>query len=548
MIELFEHQVAATPDADAVVCGDTRLTYAELDALAARVARSLTADGLAPEEPVALAVPPSADMIAAVLGVLKAGGAYLPLHAAWPPARCAEILAEARVRFRIDAIAPVDQPADQPAAPPTPGTGDRLAYVVYTSGSTGTPKGVQVERRNVTALLAAVRALVPFGPGDTVLAVSPLAFDMSVLDIFLPLCTGGRLAIADDDERMDPHAVARLLDEHEVTFMVATPTMLGALVESGWAGRPGLRVGAGGEVLPGPLACALLTRATEVWNVYGPTETTYAATFHRVLPADCDGPVPLGNPLAGAHVAVCGPDGEPVPPGATGEIVIGGTGVSRGYLGRPDLTAERFSDTADGRRYRTGDLGRFRPDGVLEYLGRADGQVKVNGLRIELGEIESVLAAVPDAGQVAATVRHGRLAAYYTGAASPADFPAYARMRLPGYMVPVSVTRVPALPLLPNGKTDRDALPDPERAPEPERAEAPVASAVARIWSDLLGVAVGRDDDFVGAGGSSVMLYRLRNRYHAEFGVAVPIRDLLEHPTVAQQARLIEKGLSDASR
>ncbi|MCF2526703.1 non-ribosomal peptide synthetase [Yinghuangia soli] len=581
MISMFERHVAATPDAEAVVGGGVRLTYAELDALAERVAQALTADGsptgsadpavsvvaelhrpvagaLTAQEPVAIAVPPSAAMIAAVLGVLKAGGAYLPLHQAWPPARRSEILREAGVRFAVGALDDTVVAALAGGAPSAVaeagGAEDALAYVIYTSGSTGTPKGVQVERGNVTALLSAVQSLVPVGPGDTVLCVSPLAFDMSVVDIFLPLCHGGRLVVATEDERLDPHALARLVDAYDVTFMVATPTMLGALVESGWAGRPGLRVGAGGEVLPGPLARALSTRVTEVWNVYGPTETTYAATFHQVTAADFDGPVPLGRPLAGARVAVCDADGNPVPTGETGEIVVGGTGVSRGYLGRPELTAERFTATPDGRCYRTGDLGRLRPDGVLEYLGRADGQVKVNGLRIELGEIESVLAAVPGAGQVAAAVRGDRLAAYCTGAADPAALLAHARTLLPAYMVPAAVTRVAALPLLPNGKTDRDALPWRVALPLPEPADPdsavpdPVTSAVGRIWQDLLGVPAAPEDDFVDAGGSSLMLYRLRNRFHTEFGVTIPMRDLLDHSTIAQQARLIEKGLTDARR
>lgn len=590
MIELFEWQVTATPRAEAVVSGDTRLTYAELNELAERVAECLRTgvapdgiglhrsgiDGpLRPEEPVGITVPPSAGMVAALLGVLKAGGAYLPLHPAWPPARQRHILREAGVRFVLTSVPTSRVSGGLPvsAAHREPG----LAYVIYTSGSTGTPKGVQVEASSVVALGDAVRRLIPFGPGDTTLNVSPLSFDMSVVDVFLPLCTGGRLAIADAEERLDPRAITRLLDEHSVTWFVTTPSMLGALVESGWAGQKGLRIGAGGEPLPGPLARSLLSRCEEVWNIYGPTETTYAATFHRVTADDCDGTVPLGLPLAGADVTVCGPERKSVAPGMVGEIVIGGTGVSRGYLGRPDLTAERFVESPKGRVFRTGDLGRRRPDGVLEYLGRADGQVKINGLRIELGEIECVLADAPDAGQVVAAVREGRLYAYHTGPADARDLLAHARARLPGYMVPAAVVQLAELPLSLNGKVDRARLPEPQRprrvapdgiaadrapdgiaadaapdgtasdaVPDSTTADASLdgtAAEVTRIWRDLLGTEAGPDEDFVSAGGNSLQLYKLRNRIRTDFGLTLSFRELLDHPTIADQARLIEKGM-----
>ncbi|MFP2934500.1 amino acid adenylation domain-containing protein, partial [Pyxidicoccus sp. 3LG] len=434
------------------------------------------------------------DWVVGLLGVLKAGGAYVPLDPGFPPERLAFMLRDASTpvlvtqsallpRLRAeDAVRAVCLDTDAalleqeaPALPFRPVEPTSTAYVLYTSGSTGTPKGVQVPHGAVARFLSAMRERPGLSASDVLVAVTTLSFDIAVLELFLPLSMGARVVVAGRDEATDGGRLATLLDAAGATALQATPSTWRLLLESGWKGRR-LKALCGGEALPRELAVELAERCGEVWNLYGPTETTVWSTVHDVAPPPMEGPVPIGRPIPGTRAYVLDARGQPVPPGVPGELHLGGEGVARGYLGRPALTAERFVpapfDTAPGARmYRTGDVVRWRVDGTLEYLGRADQQVKLRGYRIEPGEVEVALRQHPAVHEAVAVVREDapgdrRLVAYVvtaTPAPSAADLRDFARQRLPEYMVPAAYVSLVALPLTPNGKVDRKALPAPGR-------------------------------------------------------------------------------------
>ncbi|MEU3255504.1 amino acid adenylation domain-containing protein [Streptomyces sp. NPDC006997] len=559
-------RITADADQVAVSSGSEHLTYGQLRARADEIAARLGATGVTPGSRVAVALPRGPELVAALLGVLRAGAAYVPLDPAHPAARTRLVLDDAApcallTTSALHAGLPADGiPAvlllDAPAGPP-PRVGppgfprpDDPAYVVYTSGSTGRPKGVVVPHRALTNLLLATADTPGLRADDVLAAVTTVSFDIAALELFLPLVTGARVEIVPADEAADGERLAARLNASGATVLQATPSTFRLLLDAGW--HPGGRrftVLCGGEALPSDLAAALTGTGADVWNMYGPSETTVWSTTHRVR-GDED-PVPLGRPLANTVVRVAGPDGGPRPLGATGELWIGGAGLADGYLGRPELTAERFVDRADGRWYRTGDLARYRADGRLEFLGRGDFQVKLRGFRIELGEIESVLAGHPAVREAVVQVREDvpgdpRLAAYLVLHQEPredtvAAVRAHAAAALPAPMVPASLTVLDALPLTANRKVDRAALPAPGATAVPHRSAVPPRThaerEVARVWCDVLGLdTVSVHDDFFALGGHSLLAARAAARLRARCGIDLPARAVFQHPVLADLA------------
>jgi len=579
LLDEFAARVRETPAAVAVRCGDRRLTYAELAALAARAADRLRAAGLAPEARVGVCVERSPELVAALLGVMAAGAAYVPLDPGYPQERLEHMIADAglgavvtqrSLRDRLpvpDGVPVLDVaalaaeaggPRDLPAAPAL----DRLAYVIYTSGSTGRPKGVAISHRALGNLLHAMRTGLGFTSADVLGALTPVSFDIAALELFLPLTVGASVVVYDRAAALDPWLLAGRLGPDGITVLQATPVTWRQLVRSGWPGLPRLTALCGGEALPESLASELRPRTGALWNVYGPTETTIWSTASRVEA----GPVSIGGPIANTVLHVLDPRLRPVPVGVCGELHIGGAGLARGYLGRPDLTAERFvpdpvSGTPGARLYRTGDLVRRRADGGLEFRGRADHQVKVRGHRIELGEVEAALKRDPAIADAAVAVLADgaggdELAAYVVwrpGAATgAAPVLAAAREILPDYMVPSTVTALPELPLTPNGKVDRRALPRPRRGgaavalPAPPRT--PVERAVAGIWQEVLGAgALAAGQNFFDAGGHSLLLVQVHRRLQEAFGTSVTLVELFGHPTIRGMAEVVAGGAGAAS-
>ncbi|MCF3184427.1 amino acid adenylation domain-containing protein [Streptomyces polychromogenes] len=570
----FEERAAAHPGRPAVRCAGRETTYGELDAQADRIAGRLRALGVRPGESVAVLMDRSADLVATCLGILKAGAAYLPLDARAPHARTEAVLTAAGA-----AVLVTDVPDGEPvpagprhvlrpdgrsaaeagtAGPSGPdGHPDALAYLMYTSGSTGTPKGVAVSHREVVALATDRRWRG--GAHERVLFRSPHAFDASTYELWVPLLNGGLVVVVPPGE-LDVDALARLMAEEEVTGTFLTATLFNVLAD-----RCLPALGTLHEVMTGGEAASpsMVRRVREacprttVTNAYGPTETTtFAATFAvgpgQEAPA---GQVPIGRPLDGTRLHVLDERLGLVPPGVTGELYIAGAGLAQGYLGRPGLTAERFVACPYGppgsRMYRTGDLARWSADGQVEYLGRADRQVKIRGLRIEPAEIEHVLAGHPAVGQAAVTVvdtaAGPALAGYAvpaegTPAPGPGELREHLRARLPDYMVPATLTLLDAFPVTANGKTDLAALP----APDPATAGTAGAHqeprtdderALCAIWEQVLGAApIGVHDSFFDLGGHSLLATRLLAEVRDRFGGAVTIRQFFTGPTVAELA------------
>ena len=426
------------------------------------------------------------------------------------------------------------------------------AYVIYTSGSTGTPKGVVVTQRGMVNFVAAMAARFPLGTRDRLLAVTTVSFDIHVLELYLPLLAGASVVVAGPQTVRDPAALAGLIRQAEVTIMQATPALWQALLAEYAQATAGLRMLAGGEMLPPALAARMRELAAQTANMYGPTETTvWSTTASAGLGRD---PEPIGTPVLNTRVYVLDSWLAPVPAGVTGELYIAGAGLARGYLGRAALTAERFVACPFGgpgeRMYRTGDLARWTPDGQLVFCGRADEQVKIRGFRIEPGEVEAVLAAHPEVARAAVTVREDvaggkRLAGYvvpFGGADAARDGLAarvreHAAGRLPDYMVPAAVMVLDALPLTANGKVDRGALPAPDYAAAAGGGRGPQTVAeeiVCGLFADVLGLeSVGPEDDFFALGGHSLLAVRLASRVRAVLGVEVPVRAVFEAPTPA---------------
>ncbi|HLL45460.1 MAG TPA: amino acid adenylation domain-containing protein, partial [Longimicrobiaceae bacterium] len=524
--ELFADQAARTPDATALVFAGRGLTYAELEARSAGVAHHLRRLGVGPESRVGLHLERGPGMVAALLGILRAGGAYLPLDPAYPAERLAYMLQDSgasvlltqpHLRERLPefagAVVELDGSGEREAGSaeePLPAAGslppaaspENLAYVIYTSGSTGRPKGVAVPHRAVVNFLASMRERPGLSPADTLLALTTLSFDIAALELLLPLVTCARVVLADRESASDGTLLREAVAASGATVLQATPAGWRMLLEAGWQGTPALKALCGGEALPRELADRLLPRAGELWNLYGPTETTVWSTLERVEPAS--GAVGIGRPIANTQVYLLDARLEPTPAGVPAELYVGGAGVTRGYLGRPELTAERFVPDAFGaeagaRLYRTGDRVRWRPDGKLEYLGRTDQQVKVRGFRIEPGEVEAALAALPEVRECLVTARgdasgERRLVGYVVPADGAAPTVESLRDgllgRLPEYMVPAAFVALDAFPLTASGKTDRLALPAPGGAAAEREYVAPAGELeerVAALFAEVLG-------------------------------------------------------------
>jgi amino acid adenylation domain-containing protein len=576
--ELFEASARRSPAALAISCGGRSLLYRELDERAERLARRLVRLGIGPEVRVGLCLERTPEMVVAMLAVLKAGGAYVPLDPTHPRERLGWILEDAAVPVLLAdrgslaalpehratvidpaAAEPADAAGDAAAGhlPSRRATPENLAYVIYTSGSTGRPKGVEVRHRGVVNYLSSMARRPGLEPADAVLALTTLSFDIAVTELLLPLAVGARIELVDRETAADAERLAAVIASSGVTVMQATPATWTLLLEGGWAGKPGLKVLAGGEALPASLAERLLARVGSLWNVYGPTETTVWSTLHPVTAGGRR--VPIGRPLANTTVHLIDQGGEPSPVGVAGELCIGGEGLARGYHGRPDLTAERFVPDAFGpagsRLYRTGDLARRLPGGDLEFLGRIDHQVKVRGFRIELGEIEAALSHLPGVAQAIVVVREGgegerRLIAFLVAepaAGSPptvSELRAGLRERLPDYMVPAAFVTLDALPLTPSGKVDRRAL---SRRPvdaaqelaEERELVAPrneVEALLAGIWGEVLSrERVGVHDNFFALGGDSILAIRMVTRAR-KAGLRFTPRDLFQRQTIAALA------------
>ncbi|MFL5351286.1 amino acid adenylation domain-containing protein, partial [Archangium sp.] len=579
--ELIQAQVERTPEAVALVNGTHSLTYAELNTRANQLAHALRERGVGPDSPVGVCTTRSLDMVVALLGIHKAGGAYVPLDPAYPRERLEYMLRDsgARVlvtqshvdaplqpgdsvtRLDVDTLAPAPEGASNPSAR---AASDNVAYVIYTSGSTGRPKGVQVPHRTVANFFTAMDAALERPERGVWLAVTSISFDISVLELLWTLSRGFTVVVQSDT--LGTNWLPEAVRQHAVTHLQCTPSMARALLldaPSSEALRSLKQMLVGGEAMSTELARELRQRVPSLLNMYGPTETTVWSSTHPV-PAGHEGPVPLGTPIVNTQLHVLDEQMQPVLLGVAGELYIGGDGVVRGYLGRPELTAERFvpdpfSTTPGARLYRTGDRVRRRSDGALDFLGRIDFQVKVRGFRIELGEIESALDKHPGVRQSVVLARESksgdpRLVAYLTSsgqqAPTPAELRTFLKQHLPEYMVPSAFMVLEQLPLTPNGKVNRKALPAPE-APTDSAAyiapRTPTEEKLAALWAEVLSVPrVGAEDNFFELGGHSLLAMRALSRLRATLQVELSVRALFEAPTLSAFALKVDESLKQA--
>ncbi|MFB7229681.1 amino acid adenylation domain-containing protein [Streptomyces fimicarius] len=607
---MFTERAAATPSAVAVVAPDgTELSYAELRAASVAFADRLAAEGIGPGDLVGVQVARSAGELNAVLGTLAAGAAYVPLDPGYPADRLAFVRADARLAaLVVEGPAPDGLPDGLPVLSPgreaspehgvspgceasserqgapvpprdratAPAAGDP-AYVLYTSGSTGRPKGVEVPHSALANLLGALADRLAAGPQDRWLGLTSLSFDISTVELLLPLIAGARVVLVAEERQRDGAALLKLIEAHDVTHVQATPSSWRLMLAAGLH-RPGLVGLAGGEALPEPLAAELGRSVGRLINVYGPTETTVWSTLAELGPGD---PVTIGRPLAATRAYVLDAHGRPVPDGVPGELHLGGAGSAHGYRGRPGLTAQRFVPDPWGppgsRMYRTGDLVRRLPDGRLEFAGRVDTQIKLRGHRIELGEIEARLAEHPSVSQAvvvldraddaegtgeAGEAGQDRLVAYVVGAGQEAPaadgLRAHLARTLPAAMVPTTWVPLSALPLTPNGKVDRARLPQaPRTRPETagtagtagtvaaEAAGAPPAGAAAvvrDIWQEVLRLDdIGPDEDLFDLGGHSLTITAIAARIRKRLGVEVPLDVFFDTPTLAEVSAVVSE-------
>ncbi|PBP78634.1 non-ribosomal peptide synthetase, partial [Pseudomonas syringae] len=580
--QLFEQQAQQQPQALALVCGDERVTYAELNERSNQVAHALLSLGIAPDDRVAICVERSVEMVVGLLGILKAGTAYVPLDPGYPPERLrymledsapVAVLVQRTTRDLLGALAmPVldlqgvnwaaETEHDRVLPTVTP---QHLAYVIYTSGSTGQPKGVMIEHRAIVNRLLWAQDQYRLSREDRVLQKTPFGFDVSVWEFFLPLLAGAQLVIARPGGHQDPEYLAELIADSGVTILHFVPSMLQSFLnQSGPLACSTLRqVFCSGEALPYSLQKHFEQRFAHVQlhNLYGPTEAAVDVTYWHCVPDLHVGIVPIGRPVANTRMYLLDPHMQPVPVGVCGEIYIAGVQLARGYLNRDELTAERFvkdrfSNDPTARMYRSGDLGRWLADGNIEYLGRNDDQVKLRGFRIELGEIEAQLAGCPGVGEAVVIAREDtpgdkRLIAYYTTREAKETIAvqtlrAALQASLPEYMVPAAYVKLPGWPLTPNGKLNRRALPVPEADAYVSRGyEAPrgtVETALAEIWQELLGVErVGRHDHFFELGGHSLLAVSLMGRMR-QAGLSADVRLLFAQPTLSAFAEVLGNG------
>src|SRR5215212_5073588 len=571
--QLIERQAFLRPEIVAVQSDSTQLPYGELNARANQLARHLCTMGVGPESLVGVFLERSVEMVVALLAIHKAGGAYVPLDPSLPAQRLSFMVHDADLKVLLTntslagALSPstasivliddewpkIAEQSDEDLVPNV--TPQNLAYVIYTSGSTGHPKGVQIEHRALTNFLSSMQREPGMTPDDVLLAVTTLSFDIAGLEIFLPLITGARLIIAAGETAADGFQLRERLASSGATVMQATPATWQMLIDAGWREGKDLKVLCGGEALPLELAKELLARGVTLWNMYGPTETTIWSTTCKLERSHES--VSIGRPIANTRVYVLDKFGNRVPVGVAGELHIAGAGLARGYLKRPELTAASFishffSAEPDQRLYKTGDLVRYSADGNLEYLGRLDEQVKIRGFRIELGEIESVLRQHPAIRSCVAVAREDtpgekQLVAYVvtTQAVTPAELREYLSDKLPAYMLPAAIVELDELPLTPNAKIDRLALPAPDHRPHAREVVSPrsqLEELLSGIWTQVLKVPdIGINQNFFELGGHSLLAVSVISRTRDALKVDLKVGHLFEAPTITALAHKIDQ-------
>lgn len=570
--QLFEDQVERTPEAIAITCEETSLTYSELNHRANVLARKLQGLGAGPEVRVGILMERSAVIPEALLAVLKVGATYVPIHPRLPFARVQYILEDAGIRVlltNIEAVSPdlagsCIQVNNDWYTDEKDGSNlsieiepDHLAYIIYTSGSTGQPKGVMISHLAFLNFQCSMRERSGMEKGDVLLAVTSLSFDIAALELFLPLIVGGRVVIASEAMLVNPLLIMQAIQQYGVNIMQATPATWQLLLNSGWEGEPGLKALCGGDVMTRSMADQLLKRVDSLWNMYGPTETTIWSSVARIFPGN--GPITIGQPVGNTQLYILDQELQPVPIGVIGELYIGGSGLARGYLNREKLTADRFvpdpfrSETG-ARLYRTGDLARYLADDSIELLGRMDDQVKINGHRIELGEVSAVLMQHPAVHEAIVLTRtektdEKRLVAYYVPVQEKdpetTELRDFLKTSLPNYMIPALFQQLDRLPLTPNGKVDRKALPTPESIRQSTGYVAPRNEAermLTRIWQTALDVdQVGIHDNFFDLGGASIQSLEVVARANM-YGFRIGIEHIFEYQTVAELAAYLARS------
>ncbi len=571
--QLIEEQVERTPQAVALLDGNTQITYAGLNRRANALARRLQEHGIGPDVRVGVLMKKSPAIAWVLLGILKAGGAYVPIHIASPPERINFMLEESDAKilltnletgplpaFRGSVIRVRDEEADKHGSETNPRSGvhaGHLAYIIYTSGSTGRPKGVMIQHASLLNFLWSMRDRPGFDSNSVFLALASISFDISTLEYFLPLMIGAKTVIASEEMTRNPVMIGEAIDKHQVNVLQATTATWQLLLDSPWPGREGLTALCGGDILTRTMADQILDRVGSLWNMYGPTETTVWCMGSRILKNGA--PITIGEPIGNMRVYILDRYLQPVPIGVIGELHIGGEGLARAYLNSPELTREKFiadpfRTEADGLMYRTGDLARYLPDHEMEILGRADDQVKVQGHRIELGEIRATLLRHPSVNDGLVIAHSGtrgekRLVAYVVP--GPDGMPQVQALReflakkLPAYMIPAFFIPMDSLPLTPNGKVDRKALPVPEDNTRPAGYAAPrnkEEEIMATIWENVLEVEpVGIHDNFFDLGGASIQSIQVVAKANM-YGYPLKVEHLFEYQTIAELATAIREA------
>lgn len=578
---LFEEQVLRTPDAIAVVFENKQLTYSELNAKANRLAHYLVKQGAKEGTIVAMCLHRSIDMVVALLAISKSGATYLPLDPIYPKARLGLILDDAKplimvsessmagnlpeTEARIVLLDNKDEYSNESSGNLRFGNVHNNAYILYTSGSTGKPKGVMVKQHAVINLICSMSRSLNVTAQDILLAATTISFDIAEMEIYLPLFNGAKLVIASEDTAMNVELLKTRIDETGATLFQATPVTFRMLVLRGWKGKQDLKLVCGGEAFSKELARELLSRCREVWNGYGPTETTIYSVIKKLNPEDAvgEGYVPIGRPIDNTRLLVLNSKLQPVPVGIAGELYIGGEGVSAGYLNLPEISAGRFvpdpySRNPESRIYKTGDLVHYFPDGNLMYLNRVDSQVKIRGFRIETGEIESAISQFDGIRANTVIAREDEqgekiLVVYYVtdknSGLDEAGLRQYLKEKLPEYMVPSALVRMEKLPLTANNKVDRKSLPEPSGvsfAISKEYAEPKTFTEkkLAAIWSSILKIEkIGILDNFFEIGGHSMIAVTLIIKIEKEFGIRLPLATLFEQSNIQKLSKVIENGI-----
>ena len=573
--DIFSRQAGQAPFKPAIIDQDKTFTYRDVDQRVALLARYFQSVGVEKGSLIGLCLERSIDMVVAAMAIMRSGAAYVPLDPDYPADRIQYMIEDSGMPIVVTQSSFTDQlpesvqmivldkaeallseesnaPISNQADP------DGVAYMIYTSGSSGLPKGVKIPHRALTNFLYAMQSRPGIKADDIMLSVTTLSFDIAGLEIYLPLTVGARLAIARPEDSTDGERLANLLESVDATMIQATPATWKLLIDSGWDGKAGLKILCGGESLSRSLANGLLERSAELWNMYGPTETTIWSTVARVVPGN--GPVSIGRPIANTQVYILNKLMRPVPVGVEGELFIGGDGLALGYHNRPELTAERFVDNpfGEGKLYQTRDIAKFSEDGSLICLGRLDNQVKIRGFRIELGEIEAALMQHPSVADAIVIAREDetgdkRIFAYTiqaesTEVAETSELRTLVSEKLPYYMVPSGWMRLDQFPLTPNGKIDRKALPNPEQDRESLESNYQPPSNVAEkylalLWAEVLKLdiqQIGAQDDFFELGGHSLLATRVINRLKKNGTGSVTLLTFFDSPTIASLAPHID--------